>query len=159
MQRFFVEEFLLRNEDYLFLNDETREELIEGLSALPDEYQTQLDNFPFKNPQKAKLIATFFGKKALQWFYLEDTKEGFLKKYFSAYKISFKKKEKKDAQKLCREYNTQKLFQMANDPSTANRLHRNNEIAKIVLSTGMEVGKDLAKNSKDLEDSFTVKYD
>ena len=154
MQKSFIQEFLLRNEDFLLLNDETEQRLIEELSAIPDEYANQLEAFPFKNPQKAKLIATFFGKRAVEWFYLEDSTEGFFKKYFGCFKISFKRKKKKDVKSMCREYNTKKLFEMANDPTIAEKIRQHNKKVEIGLKTGLQIGKDLAKDGKKMQDSF-----
>ncbi len=154
MQKSFIQEFLLRNEEFLLLNDETEQRLIDELSVIPDEYAVQLENFPFKSPKKAKQIATFFGKRAVEWFYLEDSTEGFFKKYFSGFKMSFKRKKKKDVRTMCREYNTNKLFEMANDPSIAEKIRQHNRKVEIGLKAGLEIGKDLAKDSKKLQDSF-----
>lgn len=154
MQKSFIQEFLLRNEDFLLLNEETEQQLIDALSLLPDEYGNELENFPFKNPQKAKRIASLFGKRAVEWFYLTDEKEGFFTKYFSSFKIGSKRKKRQNAQTMCREYNTNKLFEMANDPSTAERIRQYNRKVEIGLKAGLEIGKDLAKDGKKLQDSF-----
>ena len=156
MEQAKVMDYLTRNQDYLFGDDDCSEELINALVNVSDDFLPTLNSFPFRKPSTVQLIAFFPGSLGVDRLYLGDIKKAVLK-YFTLGGLGiWWIKDILSAKRRCGEYNCKKLLATISDPSVAKEMISRDDKFKKAFAIAKAVAPAIKQGAKDIQDSFYV---
>ena len=82
MEQSKVIEFLSKNKEFIYGEEECSKDIINALLNVPEDFLPQLNRLPFRNPSTVWMISIFPGILGVDRFYLGDFKKGIIK-YFT----------------------------------------------------------------------------
>ena len=157
MEQSKVIEFLSKNKEFIYGEEECSKDIINALLNVPEDFLPQLNRLPFRNPSTVWMISIFPGILGVDRFYLGDFKKGIIKYFtFGLFGIWWIK-DIGSAKKRCREYNCKKLMEAIKDPSAIKTMLAKEGKMKKAFLIAKAVTPAIKQGAKDFQDSMYVK--